>query len=1101
MNMSFEPVAASPRSPMDGHLRVLAAFALALGVGGMGCFRATGITRPDTAVEEIPATGGDRVNGLKATAGPGDFFLGNDSVQIAVDGAVFGNRPGQFGAPSGGAVLDAGSVALDQSFHRVSAPSDMLERLGPVANQDPDLPLVFDSFVPANTQDQAILDMQGYLLDPKGKLGVPTDAQGRVVGVSVSHRITLANQSNAFFTLETTLTPAAGTTLPVQSIGDYLSQHGGGYRFVIPAISDFSGTALPAFTWGVEIPGTDFTDPLHNSVQAPMVALMGSESAGSTFDYHSSLGIVPLDGPTVLVASDPQDALNEIRPVVPGRLVVGRPVPGSLVSGQAITYRRRLYISGGPSYASNLPAQGTVLFSQMAQDIAALNGATVGFVAYNSFGTAVRGGPLQTEFRAELYTYVDPDPINHPTPFDPTDPSNPASQPQNWLLQRVEWREPGEVNSTNGAVGMLLPIIPNPSTPGVSYPFRLSCRNANEQMAPLYFGTNLLDTTRPQLATPITPTTAVDWQVAEALSPERADVTDTAGNVIRNLQTAHIFTARQAGTLETGGLNPLRMTFLGVNGVADPKVQRIRQLSSTYSPISKAKTVVSANYGAYHYLAGNQLFGTAFGANAASDVMYFPPGEYLVYATRGPLSNLESLPINAFDGQTDINHAFVVFPPTLPSGWTTFDLPAPTQATTGGYNPGEMLSSALAEGVQVIARTEQDVLTDPIALQAEFRAEIDIPQVSDSQRAPIGNDPFVAGARSSMLTGYGFATALFTPQPSTDRNGGAAPSAGWTLADFITQAQGTYNVVHRPRGPSGLFTLQNFVHTVPLAQTTWWNAVGPASLGAHNGDFDALELLQAASCNPADPTAWYAEFATVRDDWFAILDQQTPTHFTKGLGLSAAQYSLDTPVGLARTYLNIGTEATNLLQANLNQVALALQDTTAIPYAAMSAPLMASVLTALQNGAAVASTGPMLDVSVNGVGPGGLVAGPIASVNLVINLYAPSWVPVDEVRVVVNGAAPIQVPLASFMASTADARLRTATVAVPMPAPTTANPAGTDAWLVVEAGVSRTQSGPYMVGTPWNKIMKGIYPIAITNPIFVDVNGGGYTPPGLPPGP
>jgi hypothetical protein len=36
-----------------------------------------------------------------------------------------------------------------------------------------------------------------------------------------------------------------------------------------------------------------------------------------------------------------------------------------------------------------------------------------------------------------------------------------------------------------------------------------------------------------------------------------------------------------------------------------------------------------------------------------------------------------------------------------------------------------------------------------------------------------------------------------------------------------------------------------------------------------------------------------------------------------------------------------------------------------------------------------------------------------------------------------------------------------------------------------------------MAGTPWNKIMKGIYPIAITNPIFVDVNGGGYTPPGL----
>jgi hypothetical protein len=80
--------------------------------------------------------------------------------------------------------------------------------------------------------------------------------------------------------------------------------------------------------------------------------------------------------------------------------------------------------------------------------------------------------------------------------------------------------------------------------------------------------------------------------------------------------------------------------------------------------------------------------------------------------------------------------------------------------------------------------------------------------------------------------------------------------------------------------------------------------------------------------------------------------------------------------------------------------------------------------------------------------------------------------------------------MASFTASTADYRLRTATVTVPLPV-------GKDAWLVVEAGVSRSQTGPYMAGTPWNKIMKGIYPVAITNPIFVDGNGGGYTPPGL----
>jgi hypothetical protein len=133
----------------------------------------------------------------------------------------------------------------------------------------------------------------------------------------------------------------------------------------------------------------------------------------------------------------------------------------------------------------------------------------------------------------------------------------------------------------------------------------------------------------------------------------------------------------------------------------------------------------------------------------------------------------------------------------------------------------------------------------------------------------------------------------------------------------------------------------------------------------------------------------------------------------------------------------------------------------------------------------------MLDVSVSGVGPGGLVPGPVASVSVTIALYAPDWVPVDEVRVVVNGSStPIPVPLSSFTASVDDFRLRTATVTVPLPV-------GKDAWLVVEAGVARSQTGVYRAGTPWNKIMKGLYPIAVTNPIFVDVTGGGYTPPGL----
>jgi hypothetical protein len=1007
-------------------------------------------------VEEIPASGGDRVAGLKATAGPGDYFLGNDAIQMAVDGAAFGEREGQFGAPSGGAVLDVGNITLDQSFKRVSMPADMLERFGTVANQDPDLPMVFDHFLPVTGNNSVSLEMRGYLLDPKGKLGVATDGQFRVNGVSVVHRISL-NKGETFFTLETTLTNDGGAVLPLRNIGDYLSQRGGGFRFVVPAISTFA--LAPLTNWGVEIPGTDFTtsptSPLTSSVVAPMVGLMGAESSGNTLDAHVSLGIMPLDVDSLLVASDPQHALTELRPRFPGRLVVGSPAAANLPGGQSLNFRRRLYVVGGRSYESALPAQTTTVFSEMAQARAGLRGEEVGFLAFTPFGTAQRGGPLQTEFRFERYTYAGP---------NPDDPSH-LTDPTNWRLERVEWGEPTEVPSALGSVGILLPVVPNPAT-GLSQRYRISVRNAIQQGAPLYLGTNIFDATRPGLPTPITLSTAQIWRVGEQIAPERAEVLDATGNLIKQKQTVHAFTARQAGTLEFADLFPLRMTFLGLSGLADPSVQRSRELSSAYSEVLKGKSGVGQNYGAYHYTAGNQVFGGAFGAAASAATMYFSPGDYLVYATRGPLSYLDSLPVKAFDGQLDNSHSFVVVPAPLPSGWTAFDVPGPTQATTGGFNPGEMLSSAVSENVQVVARTEEDVLTDATGLQNEFRAEIDIPAVSDAQRVPIGNDPFVVGARSSNLAD-GFTTALFTPAPTTDRNGGARPSKGWTLADFITQAEGGFTIVHRPRGPNGLFTLRGFNRTVPLGSgaNAWWNLTGPLSLGKHQGDFDALELLRAEGCDPADPSLWFTEFKTVRADWFALLNQQTPVNFTKGLGLSSAKFSLDTPVGLARTYLKLG--GTTITQATLSPV-----------------------LDALRTGAAVASTGPLLDVSINGVGPGGLVSGTGASVTLRIALYAPGWLLVDEVRVVVNGATPILVPLGSFTASAADFRLRTATVTVPMPV-------GKDAWVVVEAGVPLTTTGAYLPGTPWNKIMRGIYPIAVTNPIFVDVNGGGYTPPGL----
>jgi hypothetical protein len=113
----------------------------------------------------------------------------------------------------------------------------------------------------------------------------------------------------------------------------------------------------------------------------------------------------------------------------------------------------------------------------------------------------------------------------------------------------------------------------------------------------------------------------------------------------------------------------------------------------------------------------------------------------------------------------------------------------------------------------------------------------------------------------------------------------------------------------------------------------------------------------------------------------------------------------------------------------------------------------------------------------------------MATANVAISVYRRNWMPVDEIRIVVNGQVVSYMDPSTFTQPTDETQPWTRTVAVPMPT------TGTGAWIVVEAGVKETQTGPYMAGTPWHEIMRGIYPIAVTNPIFVDVTGHGYTHP------
>ena len=1065
----------------------------------VACFRASGSPNPVATLAEIPMIGGDRVRGMKASAGPGDFFFQNDYLAISVDGAKFGQAFGQFHNPSlgkyfpsGGAILDFSGVKLDSSYSRYLPSDDMIERLGVVINQDPELPLVFSSFTPIVTSDGLTLDMIGKVQDPTQKLpGVIRDSLNCLSSVVVSQQIKLGSKSR-YLTIVTTITNNGTSTLPVRNISDFLHQGGGGYRIVVPAYGSFSldSTGNPTTrvsNWGVNIPqsnivnGTDFTLPLQTSVRAPYVLFIGSEPSDDTLDQHSSIGILPVTDGQVLVASDSQDSLGNPRPIFPSRVLIGSKEISALSPNSSIKYERRFYITSGSSGdPAILPSETTSIQNLLLSESHTLRGLDIGAVQFGTFGTGQRKGYAATEIRFERFT-------GQTTISGTTLKTDSAllSDP-NWKLERVDWLEgfdtvADESGGTNLSL-VYLPLVPDPNIPGSMMPYRVVTKSAQYSNTLIRFS-DASDTTTPtaqRLLRPRSIYATVDntpFILGELLAPERSLLVNSSGEVINAIVTPHAFTVKEIGTDLVSQYAPATIMFAGLNPSGqmmenlDPKMQRTRTNGAFYDVMGKDIYLLSSTSGANQFASGNSVFGSAFQtANLSPFVGYFPTGSYLGIAFRGPLSLPDIKNFMAYNGNDSNSHDFALSPLKMPSGWIAFDLPGPTQKTTGHMTPSEQLSSSLAQGLQVVGRTDVDYFIDAESLYNRFRQQFLTPGIDPTSRTPIGDSPYIVPSRTGSFA-EGPATGLFTPKVSSTQFGGAVSSSAWTLADFIIQGGHAYTVVHRPRGPQGLFTVNNGINpSSPLGvgANSWWATTSSLSGGKKTGDFDAIELIRSESFDPLNPTAWWSEFLALRQDWFNLIGKQTPSKFTKGLGLSSALVSIDTQVGSARSYLNIGNAS--LAQSDLS-----------------------SVLGALQSGRVVASTGPLVIPAVGSVGPGGLVSTgtPISSVSLDLNVYCPDWVPLDQIRVVLNGIVVSTLTKSNLTIDINDSRHFTASLSIPM----SSVASGKGAWLVVEAGVPLNMSGVYAPNTLWSKYSKGLYPIAVSNPIFINVSGSGYTPP------
>jgi hypothetical protein len=238
--------------------------------------------------------------------------------------------------------------------------------------------------------------------------------------------------------------------------------------------------------------------------------------------------------------------------------------------------------------------------------------------------------------------------------------------------------------------------------------------------------------------------------------------------------------------------------------------------------------------------------------------------------------------------------------------------------------------------------------------------------------------------------------------------------------------------VNHPRaGDLGYFN--NF----DLDQTSAATALAPLDMS-----FDVLEVLNGPY--------FYSSNETSIEDWFHLLNRG---YLFPIVGSSDSHgIDRDEP-GYSRTYVHYPKEAPVPLD-------------------------MGSLLQSIKKGRSFATNGPIIDFRVNGdFGPGDLCPAAGGKVDIHIEVKSAPWVSVDEVRLVLNGERRIVFPVHS---GEAEVKKFEQQISLTL---------GRDTYLCVEALGKRTLFPVIQRPTRNGSLKGGTLPYAITNPVFVDVDG------------
>jgi len=444
-----------------------------------------------------------------------------------------------------------------------------------------------------------------------------------------------------------------------------------------------------------------------------------------------------------------------------------------------------------------------------------------------------------------------------------------------------------------------------------------------------------------------------------------------------------------------------------------------------------------------------------------------PPGRYRLTAERGIEHDVATQEVDVPGPGSEVRVApFALRRVVSVPGHVASDLHVHAAASDDSAMSNEArLRSYLATGIDVIVSTDHDHVGNfapaLAALGVGDRIRV-IQGVEVTSSAPSRAAPWTIGHHNAFPIRF---------QPLAHRQG-APPSQEMELADLYSMLRSEYGAkviqMNHPRDddPDGIDEENFLTHlgdvgrpfdpTRPIDEPPNDRLLAPGANGRTRAiDFDAIELLNGAG---------FGKYLENRRVWHALLRQG----FRRTATANSDSHGPDEIAGYPRNY---------------------------VPGARGEAFDLARFIAAIRRGRIFGSSGPLLTVfRANGASMGDRVAAPDGRVAVEIEVQAAPWVPVDEVRLLVNGETKRSFDTRGVAAGET-VRLREQ-VELTLPR---------DAFLTLEAGVPldvdkaqwRRERGGVYAGT----VVRDHLPVAYTNPIFIDVDGNGrFDPPGLAPG-